>query len=73
MISGFSRFWKSAGLRKKAYEVFTLTIYRDVGRYFLKRYLVISTSTTKAVSMIKLMQGEEILEAKELTHEVVLK
>lgn len=58
---------------KKAYEVTTLTTYADLKRKFLKKYIAVNTSTTKAISMIKLIDGEEIVEAVELTHELVLK
>ena len=51
----------------------TVKKFENLSTEFLKRYLVISTSTTKAVSVLQLEKGERLLEAKELTHEVVLK
>lgn len=59
--------------KKKAYLVTTVMVWKDLNRKFLKRYIVVSISTTKAISMIKLIDGEEIVEAIELTHELVLK
>ena len=73
MTKGLRRFWKSVALPKKAYEVITLMTYKDLERPFLHRYLVVSISTTKAISMIRLKENEKVLEAKEMTHELVLK
>ena len=54
MTQGFNRFWRNvvSPKPKKAYEIFTLMTYPDVKTKFLKKYLVVSTSTPKAVSMI---------------------
>lgn len=75
MTKGLRRFWKSVALpkTKKAYEVITLMTYKDLERPFLHRYLVVSISITKAISMIRLRENEKVLEAKEMTHELVLK
>lgn len=58
---------------KKAFEIITLITYKDLNRKFLQKYIVVSTSVPKAVSMIQLREGEEILTAKEMEHELVLK
>jgi hypothetical protein len=57
----------------KAFEVITLIGYAEVKTMFLHRYIVISTSVPEAVSMIQLRNSEAIVEAKELTHELVMR
>ena len=57
----------------KAFELTTVINYADVKNLFLHRYIVISTSVPKAVSMIQLRENEIFLEAKELEHELVMK
>jgi len=57
----------------KAFEVITVFNYADVKNLFLHRYMVISTSVPKAVSMIQLRDNEIFLEAKQLEHELVMK
>lgn len=56
---------------RKAFEIITLIRYKGVDNIFLRRYIVISTSNTKAFTMLKLEKDEEFLESKQLTHIVV--
>ena len=56
----------------KAFEVISLITYPDLNRKFLKTYIVIAESTPKAVMKLKLREHEEVVEAREMNHEVVL-
>lgn len=56
-----------------AFEVITLIKYKDMERPFLHRYLVVSSSITRAIDMIQLRDNEKVMEAKELEHELVMK
>lgn len=60
----------------KAHEVTILyskiTGYRT--KYFIEKYIVIAKTTSEAVTLITLKEGEEILEAKELqNYKVILR
>lgn len=60
---------------RKAHEVTTLHSkimgYRT--KYFIEKYIVISKTTSRAVSLVPLKEGEEVLEAKELqSHKVIV-
>jgi hypothetical protein len=59
----------------KAHEVTTLRskIMGYKTKYFIEKYIVIARSTSAAVSLVPLKDGEEVLEAKELqNHQVIM-
>jgi hypothetical protein len=59
----------------KAHEVTTLRskIMGYKTKYFIEKYIVIAKSTSVAVSLVPLKDGEEVLEAKELqNHQVIM-
>jgi hypothetical protein len=59
----------------KAHEVTTLRskIMGHKTKYFIEKYIVIARSTSAAVSLVPLKDGEEVLEAKELqNHQVIM-
>jgi hypothetical protein len=59
-------------LSKQAYEIFTLIVHKNVVKKFLHKYIVISTSASNAIRLIKLRENEEVLEAKTMEHELVM-
>lgn len=61
-------------LPKKAHEVTTIRTLNGVGRnYFVKKYIVIARTTSRAIDLTPLSEGEEVLSAKELIeHQVIL-
>lgn len=57
---------------KQAYEVTTLIIYKGIAKKLLHKYIVISTSVSNAVRIMKLRENEEVLSAKVMEHELVM-
>lgn len=55
-----------------AIEVITTFVMRGVSNRFIDRYVVIARSVSSAVQNIKLREGEEILQAKEMEHKLVI-
>ena len=56
----------------KAHEVNTVYTPNGNRRKIMVRYLVIASSTPKAVSLLPLRDGEEVLRAEELHHIVIV-
>lgn len=57
----------------KAHEVTTVFCNCGVGSKTMGKYMVIAGSTSEALSLVPLKEGEEILNARELAHEVIVK
>lgn len=56
----------------KAHEVTTVVCSNGVGRSFMKKYIVITTTASRAIRLTPLQDGEEVLKAEELHHEVIV-
>lgn len=56
----------------KAHEVNTFYVPKGNERKIMVKYLVIASSTPKALSLIPLREGEEVLRAEELHHIVIV-
>lgn len=59
-------------IEAKAHEVTTVLSFNGVARKIMEKYIVIAPTTSKAISMITLRDGEEILRAEELNHKLVM-
>lgn len=57
----------------KAHMVTTVYCSNGAGRKFMKKYIVITGTTSRAIDLIHLEDGEEVLQGKELTeYQVIL-
>lgn len=56
----------------KAHEVTTVFRLKGIDKMFVGRYMVIAKTTSKASSIIRLREGEEIVHIEELNHIVVM-
>lgn len=58
----------------KAHEVTTVYTLNGVGNKFMGKYIVVAGSTSEALSLVPLKEGEEVLKAEELKdHKVIVK
>lgn len=57
---------------RKPFEIITTYTLKNNSKRFIGRYIVIATSTAKAITSLNLIDGEEIVEASELRHKLVI-
>lgn len=53
-------------------EVITTFVHDGVSNRFMERYIVIARSTSSAVQGLCLRENEEILQAREMEHKLVI-
>jgi len=56
----------------KAHEITTVISLKGIDKRMMGQYIVLAPTTSKAVSLLKLQPGEEVLSAEELHHQVIV-